>query len=85
MENIVEPTKTNRGRKKEDITDFEQYERQKERVRVWKYNKRRDDEEYRLRLNETNRIYHKQIRDNAKAYVVQKEEEEAKQVKSDKN
>ena len=85
MENIVEPKKTNRGRKKEDITDFERYERQKERVRVWKYNKRRDDEEYRLRLNETNRIYHKQIRDNAKAYVVQKEEEEVKQLKSDKN
>ena len=71
MENIVEPKKTNRGRKKEDITDFERYERQKERVRVWKYNKRRDDEEYRLKLNEQNRIYHKQIRDNAKDYAKQ--------------
>jgi hypothetical protein len=43
MENIVEP-KTTRGRKKEDITDYERYERQKARVREWKYNKRRDDE-----------------------------------------
>ena len=85
MENIVEPKKTNRGRKKEDITDFERYERQKERVRVWKYNKRRDDEEYRLKINEQNRIYHKQIRDNAKDYVAQKQEEEVKQLKSDKN
>ena len=85
MENIVEP-KTTRGRKKEDITDYERYERQKERVRVWKYNKRRDDEEYRLKLNETNRIYHQQIRDNAKAYLAQKmTEEEDKQAKSDKN
>lgn len=84
MENIVEPKKTNRGRKKEDITDFERYERQKERVRVWKYNKRRDDEEYRLKLNETNRIYHQQIRDNAKTYLVQeKAVEEDKQAESE--
>jgi hypothetical protein len=85
MENIVEP-KTTRGRKKENITDYERYERQKERVRIWKYNKRRDDEEYRLKLNEANRIYHQNIRDNDKAYLAQKEgDEKDKQAKSDKN
>tara|TARA_R110000822_G_scaffold191314_2_gene329993 strand:+ start:944 stop:1333 length:390 start_codon:yes stop_codon:yes gene_type:complete len=74
----TKPKQTNRGRKKEDITDLERYERQKARVRNYKNNKRHTDEEYRLKINEANRLYHQNIRDNAKIYIeAMKKEQQA--------